>query len=276
MSFHKDLSGGNIHVIYDMEYADTTARDADTDWNGLAENIGKVVKVTAGPTYFILNTVAPTWLEITTSVSNALAGVLAIGNTSSGSDLLMSNGDTLDLLGTTSAMKLNRLTTTQRDALTPAEGMVLFNTTEKGIDFYDGTVWVSPPKKRTFSMTFGAGAISSTIDDRWLWPSYRSNAASNLQSNELGWPAPFDYRVTEISVYSEDPAGNGNDVDYSVRQNDITSAAIVTLASTGTTASASVDITGSQGDKISLIVEKAISITSSLGSVTVVIVLEEQ
>jgi hypothetical protein len=110
MSFHRDLTTGDIHVIHDQTYADITARDADTVWNGDSQNIGKVVKVIAGPVFFLLEDNAPTWLEITTSVSNSLAGALAIGNTTGGSDIVIDTGDVVNItdapiLGTSGANK---------------------------------------------------------------------------------------------------------------------------------------------------------------------------
>jgi hypothetical protein len=45
--------------------------------------------------------------------------------------------------GTTKALRLPVLTTTQRDALAALEGMVIFNTTTNYVEYYDGTSWVS-------------------------------------------------------------------------------------------------------------------------------------
>ena len=97
MAWHKDASTGDIHVIFDQTYATTTTRDADTDWNGDADNIGKVIKVTAGPVFFILEDNTPTWLEITTSVSQSLAGALAVGNITGGSDIDVQTGDMITI-----------------------------------------------------------------------------------------------------------------------------------------------------------------------------------
>lgn len=208
-------------------------------------------------------------------ITSTLAQILATGNTSGGSDLIMSDGDTLDLLGTTSAMKLNRMTTTQRDLLTPAAGMLIFNTTENKVQEYTGTEWLSIPK-RTISLEFGARKLSKSTDDRWLWPGWQNLDAVNVSTSEHGYPAPFDYIITEIAVYNEDPAGNGNDIIYRVRQDNVTSLATVTLASTGTDAVATSTVTGSAGDKISLLATKALDVGVDLGDVTVTVVLEEQ
>ena len=42
---------------------------------------------------------------------------------------------------TTSRMVLTPITTAQRDALTASEGMVIFNTTTKKLNVYNGTIW---------------------------------------------------------------------------------------------------------------------------------------
>lgn len=99
MAFHKDAGDGDIHRLHDQEYADVAARDVDVTWNENSANIGKVVKVTAGPTFYLLLSTGPSpiWLEITTSVSQSLAGALAIGNTSGGSDLVMQTGDMITI-----------------------------------------------------------------------------------------------------------------------------------------------------------------------------------
>lgn len=70
MSFHDDLPEGQIHIIYDVTYADAAARDADTTWNGDSTNVGKTVFVTDVSTVFMLLTTTPSWFEFGgTSVS---------------------------------------------------------------------------------------------------------------------------------------------------------------------------------------------------------------
>ncbi len=98
MTWHRDASTGDIHVIFDQTYADTTARDADTTWNGDAENIGKVVQVSTGPTFYILLSISPTWTEITTLVSQSLAGSLAVGNVTGGSDIIVETTDMITII----------------------------------------------------------------------------------------------------------------------------------------------------------------------------------
>jgi len=50
----------------------------------------------------------------------------------------------LDITSTTQGLLPPRMTTTQRDAITsPAEGLVIYNTTTKGLEFKSSTGWVS-------------------------------------------------------------------------------------------------------------------------------------
>ncbi len=45
------------------------------------------------------------------------------------------------MLGTTGYVKFHTLTSTQRDALTPEQGMVIFNTTATKLQVYNGLAW---------------------------------------------------------------------------------------------------------------------------------------
>lgn len=47
----------------------------------------------------------------------------------------------LEIGGTTKALRLPNLTTTERNALTPLAGMEIYNTTTTSIEFYNGTIW---------------------------------------------------------------------------------------------------------------------------------------
>lgn len=48
----------------------------------------------------------------------------------------------LDVVSTTGAFMPPRMTTTQRDALTPSEGMMIYNTTTKQFEGYEDAAWV--------------------------------------------------------------------------------------------------------------------------------------
>lgn len=73
---------------------------------------------------------------------------LAIGNTGTGA----ATSASLDIQGTTGALLLPRLSTTQRNALTPSNGMVIYNTTDSRIQTYTGGSWRTD--------TFGATSVA--------------------------------------------------------------------------------------------------------------------
>lgn len=49
----------------------------------------------------------------------------------------------LDITSTTGALLLPRMTTTQRDALTPANGMLIYNTTLNKFQGYENSTWMN-------------------------------------------------------------------------------------------------------------------------------------
>ncbi len=53
------------------------------------------------------------------------------------------SGTSITVTGTAGVMKLNTLTTTQRNALTAAVGMIVYNSTTSKIEAYAGSAWVA-------------------------------------------------------------------------------------------------------------------------------------
>ena len=154
--------GSNNHAVTSnpnatgAPYADIAARNADTAFQ-ITTNLDKVVKVTSPLSYWILESIGPTvWVEFTSTTGDSLAEILAGGNISGGTDLIMSVGDDLivndhmtvggatapatntsiDLKATNAAFLFNRLTQGQEDALTPLAGMSIFNTTLADLRLY--------------------------------------------------------------------------------------------------------------------------------------------
>jgi len=101
----------------------------------------------------------------TSTGATTIAGNLTVqDNTTLGdasTDTITLNGKVNSLIqftGTTHAgIKLNSLTTTQRDALTPASGMTIFNTTVTKMQVYNGTGW-----KNVGNPEIGAEVTSGT------------------------------------------------------------------------------------------------------------------
>lgn len=77
-----------------------------------------------------------------------------------GADLVtIWNNGSLDLTSTTGALLVPRLTTTQRDALTAADGMVIYNTTTATFQVRQNSAWVSftSAEATTAALSFGTG-----------------------------------------------------------------------------------------------------------------------
>ncbi len=90
------------------------------------------------------NTISSTNINGTILLSPNGTGQTLINNeVSIGGLATPATSASLDLKATNRALLLNRLTTTQRDALTPVAGMTIFNTTLSEYEIYDGTSWTT-------------------------------------------------------------------------------------------------------------------------------------
>ena len=81
-----------------------------------------------------------------TLVSNRKVNIFAEGGTTFNGPvgigiLSPASSAKLDISSTTQGFLPPRMTSTQRDAITPAEGLMIYNTTTKKPSFYDGTEW---------------------------------------------------------------------------------------------------------------------------------------
>ena len=100
----------------------------------------------------------------------------------------------LDVSSTTGAVLFPRMTTTQRDALTPTEGMVIYNTTENSLQtVYTGT----QPATQTIST--GTGRVASM--DNSFMPGQRFASAYNGTISTITIK-PDASGVVDIIVYS--------------------------------------------------------------------------
>lgn len=104
---------------------------------GIISNLSLTPGVAYSPTYrFYLDT----------------TGHIGIGTTSPNASAL------LDLTATDKGFAPPRMTTTQRDAITsPVEGLVIYNTTTKTLNFFNGTAWFAPQRGWNTPGTIGHG-----------------------------------------------------------------------------------------------------------------------
>ena len=79
--------------------------------------------------------------NITGNVTGNVDGIVG-GNTPAAVTGTAISGTSIAVTGTAGAMTLNTVTTTQRNALTAANGMVVYNSTTSKIEAYAGGAWV--------------------------------------------------------------------------------------------------------------------------------------
>ena len=80
--------------------------------------------------------------NITGNVTGNVDGIVG-GNTPAAVTGTAISGTSIAVTGTAGAMTLNTVTTTQRNALTAANGMVVYNSTTSKIEAYAGGAWVA-------------------------------------------------------------------------------------------------------------------------------------
>jgi len=148
-----------------------------------ALEFGQQLRTTDSPTFAQLNvdnlrldgnTLSSTDTDGDILISPDGTGTAQIANEVSIGDLSDPTTDaSLDLKASDKALLFNRLTTTERDALTPTEGMGIFNTTTLQLENYDGTSWTA----------MGGGDVSgppSSVDTGIA--TYLGTGGKNIQS----------------------------------------------------------------------------------------------
>jgi hypothetical protein len=108
---------------------------------------------------------------------------------------------------------------------------------------------------------WGNDLVGSSTTPRFLSPGYDDTLAT---VDVISWIAPRDGELQDLFVLHNAPAGNGNNITYTVRVNGIATALSVTLsslASSGSNLVATVPVL--QGDLIDIRITKAAVIASS-------------
>lgn len=90
-----------------------------------------IVNDTSSITPFKIDTTAPN------NLMNLKNTGIGVGTASPAASAL------LELSSTTGALLVPRMTTTQRNALTAVNGMIIYNTTTNAFNFYEGSSWVT-------------------------------------------------------------------------------------------------------------------------------------
>ena len=131
-----------------------TARPSDVDGGATgigfrhstnAYNIGASVGHIRRGSYsqgdFFIATKATTGHQDNLPINMTIQG--STGNVTIGALTPTNASAKLDIVSTTGALLVSRMTTAQRDALTAANGMILYNTSTNAFNFYENGAWVS-------------------------------------------------------------------------------------------------------------------------------------
>lgn len=119
-------------------------------------------------------------------------------------------------------------------------------------------------KGRGGPVVWGNNGVSSGTTDRYLSPGidFEEGAGSNVDNFQ--WVAPRDGFMRNMRIRQNAPAGNGNDIVYTLRQGTSNTALTVTVASTSNNGTNTDDIvTISEGNLLNIEVTKAASVNSS-------------
>lgn len=112
----------------------------------------------------------------------------------------------LNFSGTNHAgLKLISLTTTQRDALTPANGMVIYNTTNSRVEQYSNSAWKEVASLTNWSET--GGTYSGKTYAQWT-PSSGTNVSAILTPKGTG--------AFQLQVADGTAAGGNNRGNYAI------------------------------------------------------------
>lgn len=116
-------------------------------------------------------------------------------------------------------------------------------------------------------LLFGAASVSQTVAIRFLYPGFSNNLA---QTALIQVAATRAGTLRNMEVHVAEPDGNGNQVLYTLRVNEVPTDLAVSLASTGSQgANTTARVEVLKGDRLDLQVTKALSIVSDPEEVVV-------
>lgn len=120
---------------------------------------------------------------------------------------------------------------------------------------------------------WGAGSLGTTTTPRYLFPWYSDQIA---EVGEGGLVVPENGVLRDFGVLHGIPEGNGEQIEYTVMVVGVATLLSVSLASTDTYGvNGAVSVPVSAGDRISVLVTKALPIGKSPRNISSVVVLKE-
>jgi hypothetical protein len=112
--------------------------------------------------------------------------------------------------------------------------------------------------------------VLATTTTRYLYPNYQT---ANASTTVVQMRVPMSGTLKNLYLH-QTGAGNGNTIVYTVRKNGVATALKVTIASTGTNGSDTVNsVAVTAGDLVDIEVTKALAIVMSPSDIVVSLVL---
>lgn len=157
-------------------------------------------------------------------------------------------------------------------AVSPAgQGRYYFDSTSfKFLWSRNGGPYVSMEDIGPSVLSFGAASVLATTTTRYLYPNYQT---ANASTTVVQMRVPMSGTLKNLYLH-QTGAGNGNTIVYTVRKNGVATALKVTIASTGTNGSDTVNsVAVTAGDLVDIEVTKALAIVMSPSDIVVSLVL---
>lgn len=203
MPNHNTLGTGQLHRLYDQTYADTTARDADTTWNGDTSNVGKCVLVGTDEVY-MLTAITPTWAQFT--VGDDDGSLYTEDGTLAGNRVVTMGSNTLQFLTESAntewsvfAANGDSSSYSQRSSIQVDHNQIKISDAQAslGVENTEQSIIISPSGMSIQDALNSLGFVyaadySANATDRWI-PDYRAVQdyadSVSLQESNLSWSA---------------------------------------------------------------------------------------
>lgn len=157
-------------------------------------------------------------------------------------------------------------------AVSPAgKGRFYFDSTAlKFLWSRNGGQYVSMEDVGPSVLSFGAASVLTTTTTRYLYPNYQT---ANASTTVVQMRVPQTGTLKNFYLH-QTGAGNGNDIVYTVRVGGVATALKVTIASTGTNGSDTVNsVAVVAGDLVDIEVTKALAIGTSPSDIVATLIL---
>jgi hypothetical protein len=278
VALHKTLGYTETHIAYSLEYADATAR---TSASLASSDIGRIARQASDGTFWIVKNNSPlAWIAIT----DTPAGTVPTSRTITAGAGLTGGGDlssdrTIDVVANVDGsivvnandIQVGVINDTQHGTRSGGSTHSVATTSVAGFQSAADKVKTDDISRTT--MSWGNTSVSSTATTRYLTPGWGDNIAP---VSPIQFRAPKAGTLRNLYIRHNSPAGNGNNIVYTVRVNGVATSLTVTLACNSSDANDTAHtVAVAQGDRLDIEVTKSVSIATSPSDVSATLDIQE-